>query len=634
MTQGRAVLWLVLLAVAATAATENPPGQSATALRQAQGERASRSAGGTEPVPWVERMPTLRLDARTTSFRARMRHVQTGGDGWTSERDFEEIDARLKAFSGALTGQSAAARQPLDPAQLTSFLHPSFQGTPLRARQEILVREQAPSVYRLVPDTAHSVTAAAFPAEVNRYLEGGLVLQQAKLKIIAISSEEGEPRRARVRVWYDWVARTAENALQQQIGHWRMDWEKDADQGWQIVRLTAEPAFRSHTPRPFFADITREALGSGAAAEQLQHGLEYWTLHLDGSVPMSDEGYSGLAMADVDGNGWEDIYVAQPAGLPNRLFLNNGDGTFTEAAAAWGLDVLDDTSGALFFDYDNDGDPDLFLVGHNGPLLFRHNGRGAFELQDSARVGLVRAGQRFHNPMSVCAADYDRDGRLDVYLTSYQLQYDDKGLTTHPTPYHDAQNGPPNFFYRNNGDGTFTDATAATGLDQNNNRFSYACAWGDYNNDFYADLYVANDFGRNNLYRNNGDGTFTDVAAAAGVEDIGAGMSAAWEDYDNDGWLDLYVGNMWSSAGLRVTTQERFLPEVAPAVQAQFRRHAKGNSLFRNRGDGTFEEVTQEARVALGRWAWSSDFFDADCDGHEDLFVVNGFLTNESSQDL
>jgi hypothetical protein len=236
--------------------------------------------------------------------------------------------------------------------------------------------------------------------------------------------------------------------------------------------------------------------------------------------------------------------------------------------------------------------------------------------------------------MSVCAADYDRDGWLDFYVTSYQLQYDDKGLATHPIPYHDAQNGPPNFFYRNQGDGTFRDVTEFTGLGRNNNRFSYACGWGDYDNDGDPDLYVANDFGRNNLYRNNGDGTLTDVAAEAGVEDIGAGMSVAWEDYDNDGWLDLYVGNMWSSAGLRVTSQESFKQEATDNLQSMFRRHAKGNTLFRNRGDGTFEDVTQLAGVALGRWAWGSDFLDLDRDGFEDIFVVNGFMTNESSHHL
>src|SRR5207302_8789327 len=136
----------------------------------------------------------------------------------------------------------------------------------------------------------------------------------------------------------------------------------------------------------------------------------------------------------------------------------------------------------------------------------------------------------------------------------------------YPAPYHDARNGPPNFLFRNrldeNGDGRFEDVTAESGLHQNNNRFSFAPAWCDSNGDGWPDLYVANDFGRKNLYRNNGDGTFTDVAGEAGVEDFGAGMSVCWFDYDNDGNQDLYVADMWSPGGERVAMQESFLKEA------------------------------------------------------------------------
>ena len=145
-------------------------------------------------------------------------------------------------------------------------------------------------------------------------------------------------------------------------------------------------------------------------------------------------------------------------------------------------------------------------------------------------------------------------------------------------PYYDAANGPPNFLFRNRRNGTFEDATKRAGMMQNNNRYSFAAAWGDYDSDGHPDIYVANDFGRKNLYHNNGDGTFTDVAARTGVEDLGAGMSAAWGDYDNDGKLDLYVGNMWSSAGLRLTHNRQFR-QVAPSgeVRASFQRQAQGN---------------------------------------------------------
>ena len=123
--------------------------------------------------------------------------------------------------------------------------------------------------------------------------------------------------------------------------------------------------------------------------------------------------------------------------------------------------------------------------------------------------------------------------------------------------------------------------------------------------------------------------TFEDVAAAAGVLDHGAGMSAAFLDYDNDGLLDIYTGNMWSDAGLRVTAAPTFMPDAPADVRALYRRHARGNSLFRNRGDGRFEDKTLEARAEMGRWAWSSDALDFDSDGWEDLYVANGMLTRE-----
>jgi hypothetical protein len=170
-------------------------------------------------------------------------------------------------------------------------------------------------------------------------------------------------------------------------------------------------------------------------------------------------------------------------------------------------------------------------------------------------------------------------------------------------------------------------------LNENNTRWSFAASWEDYDGDGDADLYVANDFGRNNLYRNDG-GNFTDVAAEAGVEDIAAGMSVAWGDYNQDGKMDLYVGNMFSSAGQRIAFQGRFHTAANNETREQFQRHARGNSLFLNLGDGTFRDVSEEAGVTLGRWAWASPFIDINNDGWEDLVVANGFVTGSNTGDL
>jgi tetratricopeptide (TPR) repeat protein len=263
----------------------------------------------------------------------------------------------------------------------------------------------------------------------------------------------------------------------------------------------------------------------------------------------------------------------------------------------------------------------------DGPLLFINHGGAGFAHQPGAFRFRTTPQGSF---TGMAAADYDRDGRVDLYLCTYSF-FRDGNQYRYPSPYYDARNGPPNFLFRNqlaaDGSGAFLDVTESAGMNQNNNRFSFAPAWCDYNADGWPDLYVANDFGRKNLYRNEG-GRFRDVAAEAGVEDIGDGMSAAWFDYDGDGRPDLYVSNMWSDAGQRIVSQKQLQPAET------WERHAKGNSLYRNKGDGTFEETGAAEGVEMGRWAWAADGVDFDNDGVPEIFITTGMLTNSSETDL
>jgi tetratricopeptide (TPR) repeat protein/peroxiredoxin len=377
--------------------------------------------------------------------------------------------------------------------------------------------------------------------------------------------------------------------------------------------------------------VTAGALGAtDSYKKQLLRGADYWRTVLDGASGIDVYGNNGVAVGDIDNDGFDDLYVCQPPGLPNRLYRNRGDGTFEDITDKSGVGLLDGTACALFADFQNKGAQDLLVVCATGPQLFVNQGGGQFQRKhDAFKFAQPPQGTFTH----AAAADYDGDGRLDVYfcLYSYYLGLDQYH---YPAPYFDARNGPPNYLLHNDGDGKFSDRTEAAGLNAENDRYSFACAWGDFTGDGHPSLYVANDFGRNSLYRNNGDGTFTAVSDLAQVNGVGAGMSATWLDYDNDGQQDIYVSNMWSAAGLRVSEQALFHAKDPEEVRALYRRHARGNSLYRNLGNGQFKNVSGESGVGMGRWAWCSDAWDFDHDGYPDLYVANGYVSGSDRGDL
>lgn len=420
----------------------------------------------------------------------------------------------------------------------------------------------------------------------------------------------------------------------QQNATWLCHWIYQADSDVPLLKrielLEFEEAVAHSSPGRLFVDCSQAVLGhDDSIREQLSRGADYWKYRLQAELKVSPYGHHGLVVGDVNGDGLEDVYLCQSAGQPNRLFLQQPDGTATDASAAAGVDWLDRSFGALLIDIDNDDDQDLAIVMDANLMLMANDGTGRFS--ERAIIYVTE------DPYSLAAADYDDDGDLDLYLASYGnrvLGANNTGSSYEPPfPYHDANNGSRNSLLRNDGDWRFTNVTRACGLDENNRRWSFAASWEDYDNDGDQDLYVANDFGRNNLYRNDG-GRFADVAASAGVEDIAAGMSVSWGDYNNDGWMDLYVGNMFSSAGERIAYQRQFQPGAREGVRHQFQRHARGNTLFENAGNGTFRDVSVEQAVTMGRWAWGSTFFDLNNDGWEDLLVANGFITGSDTDDL
>ena len=432
---------------------------------------------------------------------------------------------------------------------------------------------------------------------------------------------------------------TSESSTLQQIATWKCFWDWDRDQPpFELPKLNeihvADFTEVTHesSNRTWMRDCTLSALGSNPSFEsQLRYGMNHWIRRLEEISGINNWVKCGLAVGDVNGDGWEDIYLCQPGGLPNRLFVQNADGTARDVSHESGLDWLDYTSSALILDLDNDGDQDVVAGIPTNLLLLENDGKGRF-----SHVGTLSLVDQ--DVQSLSAADYDNDGDLDLYVCIYNANV--LADTGEPRPefvYHDANNGGSNVLFRNEADEgrawQFADATQESGLDVHAGRLSMAASWEDFDNDGDQDLYVANDFGKNSLYRNDG-GHFVDIAPEAGVVDEGSGMSVSWSDVDRDGQMDLYVGNMFSSAGNRVVEQQQFWSEKGEALRGIYRRFAKGNSLFRNLGDGTFREIGRQAEVEIARWAWSSLFVDLNNDGWDDAVVANGYITTEDTGDL
>jgi len=370
-------------------------------------------------------------------------------------------------------------------------------------------------------------------------------------------------------------------------------------------------------------------------------------------INLYDHG-SGLAVGDYDNDAREDIYFLNQLG-PNALYRNAGDGSFVDVTAQAGVALADRISvGASFVDYDNDGWADLFVTTtRGGNVLFHNRGDGTFE-DVTAAAGLSHVG---HSQASVFF-DYDNDGDLDLFLTntakwttdafdsatgSFEGGADLASLMTSPKE--------SNILYRNNGDGTFTDVTDRAGL--RGRGWAGDAAVFDYDEDGLLDLFVPSMVGRGQLYHNSGHGTFRDVTSQTlGRTPYGA-IGCKVFDYDGDGRLDLFVvdmhSDMWmgvdkSHVSLDVARQvqhRRFRTPKGPTVdeeapgliqlqRAMFARQGEdfdallfGNALYRNLGHGKFTEAAVTAGLET-LWPWGVATGDFDNDGHEDVFIPSG----------
>jgi enediyne biosynthesis protein E4 len=373
--------------------------------------------------------------------------------------------------------------------------------------------------------------------------------------------------------------------------------------------------------RPFLARFTDVAKQAGLTARVIYGGV-------DAKQYIIEVVGCGVAFLDVDNDGWLDLFVLSgtrlgeaPAGATNRLYRNNRDGTFTDVTEKAGLTRTGWASAVTVGDYDNDGFDDLFITYYGHHVLYHNNGDGTFT-DVTGKAGLSQSAVRYG---SGCTwVDYDRDGRLDLCVATYldttleklPKPGDNPDCRWKGVPVNCGPRGlPPGFvqLFHNNGDGTFTDVSKASGIAAASGSYPMTVVAADYDNDGWPDLYVACDSTPSWLFRNKHDGTFREEALERGIalsEDglEQAGMGIAVGDYDLDGSLDIF--------------KTHFSDDT--------------NVLYRNDGKGNFDDVTIRAGIGVEtRYVgWGAGMVDVDNDGFPDVFVVTGSVYPEIERQL
>ena len=459
------------------------------------------------------------------------------------------------------------------------------------------------------PASAESVDRAGFLDSLAAWLSPWQRVDSAVWKVKGAEFQAGASTWGRVRFRLTILGSRADGGPSSLTvwGHGRMARKGDT---WLLEAFALESLDTIERAKALFTDV---ATSVGVAHAGIRFGQP-------GNASFA---WNGAAAGDVDGDGLTDLFVpCQPKSFLYRATPRDG---FREEAASRGLDGSGGT-GAVFFDMDCDGDQDLALgdVGWQeadggvlgNPLrLYVNDGKGVFA-ESGAELGF----DALCDAYSLVVLDADLDGYLDVFVCNYGR------VEAEPNnSWIEATNGMPNALFHNERGRRFRDTAREVGLIDT--KWSYAAAAADYDQDGDTDLYVANDYGRNSLWENDG-GRFSDVALERGVRDLGNGMGAAFGDLNNDGVLDLYVSNMSSTAGNRILKRL----SGSSDKETELLKMAAGNSVFLA-GDGGFERLDPSLGGIGGSWAWAPALFDLDLDGRLDVYCASGFVSGDSLAD-
>ena len=525
---------------------------------------------------------------------------QLDKEGLTQTEDLSE------SLANALIDFSSAVQQ-RDIKQIARFFHdpvratpwPASLGTPKKTIKWVSLAAPFAAPSTMLTEEQLEQTWDAFLELFSEIEDTRFKVKQARFS--------GEPATSIGKSGFKFflVGRDQKNRRLWVRGSGRIEAQRKGPESWSISVFKIEKIQVLRADVELFSQV---ALPAGVSV----------SLPAYGSPGNNDFVYHGAAAGDVDADGLIDVFAT---GIGRNYLYRNQGGSFADVADDAGIAVTPSGTAPLFLDADNDGDLDLFVAAVGEQMFFENrlipDGKLDFrDISQESGVALPAVG------FSATAADVNRDGWVDIYVTSYN-----RYGRVMPNSWHRASNGTPNLLFLNQKDGTFAESAKAWGVQDR--RWSYAAQFADVNGDGLLDLYVANDFGENALYVNLGD-RFQDRADSSGVLDPGNGMGVSFGDYNNDGHLDLYVTNMSSTAGNRIL--DRLFPDSTPG-RSVLRKLAAGNSLFQGNSKGTFRDVSTSLGPFGAGWAWGGVFVDFDNDGWEDLYSPNGFISGKSMKD-
>lgn len=481
--------------------------------------------------------------------------------------------------------------------------------------------------------------------------------EQASFKIVTgiFLSEQHDEFECLVK--FSGLVRNQAGSWSSLSGKQKVTWRKDDVEGWQISKWEMKQFSAQTSKHRFFSDQLDEALPAFADLARARHSVheeELIKYYESGKTrarsydfsPISMSQKPGVSVVDIDQDGHDDLYIVVRMG-ENLLLRNRGDGTFESIADSLELTVKGDSTSAIFADFDNDGDPDLILGRSVKPSVYYENTGSWFQEVDT--------GVKFPAlVVSMSSADFNGDGLLDVYFSTYRLGALGSGnpgldgenqARNWPERFLSAENakefrkrylaetkgsdevdflnqvGPPNVLMVNQGGGKFLPAPDGPLAVWKN---TLQASWSDYDRDGDPDLYLANDFASDHLFRNDGEGAFKEVTDEAGTSTYGFGMGASFGDYNNDGRQDLYVTNMFSKAGRRILSKFE-------GINTNYLNSVNGNVLYMQGDEARFQQTSgleaPSLLVAEAGWSWGGQFVDFDNDGDLDIHALSGYFT-------